>query len=425
MNMAPTSGLHGQVPGRSWMCTVGLFLALGILVRPCRAENWPRWRGPEGNAVADKAALPVRWSPKDQVVWVAAIPGIGFSSPIVWEQHIFCTSAFDRGARRAVHCLERKTGKLLWTREIRDADPEVTSAMTGYAAATPVTDGRRVIAFFGNAGVVAYDFQGKQLWHHRLDPFETELGLASSPVLYRDKVILVCDHDGDRFTSFDSFLLALDVRTGKVCWKTSRRGLFRSWSTPLLLPGARGKTELIVNGQEALRAYDPETGKPLWQVTGMSGWVTPSPVFGHGLIFATSGKNGPVMAVRPGGKGDVTASHVAWRVPAGGPYVCSPVLYGDFLYVVTEVGVLSCFEAKTGKRQYRERLAGKFTASPVAGDGKVYMTNEEGTTFVVKAGGRFELLARNALKEYCLASAALVDGRILLRTEKHLYCIGK
>jgi len=201
--------------------------------------------------------------------------------------------------------------------------------------------------------------------------------------------------------------------------------LLRSWSTPILVPGARGTTELIVNGQEALRAYDPETGKPLWHVTGMSGWVTPSPVYGLGLIFATSGKNGPVLAVRPGGSGDVTRTHVAWRHSSGGPYVCSPVLYRHHLYVVTEQGILSCFEARTGQRRYRERLAGKFTGSPVAGDGKVYLTNEDGTTFVVKAGARIEVLARNSMKEYCLTSPGLVDGQILLRTEKHLYCIGK
>jgi outer membrane protein assembly factor BamB len=387
------------------------------------ADNWPRWRGENGSAVSDHSPLPLKWGPKTNVRWKTAIPGKGFSSPIVWKDRVFCTSAFDGGERRVVHCLDRKTGKILWSRAIKDTEPEIASAMTGHAAPTPVTDGQSVVAFFGNAGVVCYDFSGKQLWHRKLGEFESELGLASSPVLYRDRVIMVCDHDGADYSSFDSFLIAMDLKTGKQVWKTPRRDLFRSWSTPILVPGAGKKLELIVNGQEALRAYDPATGKQRWQVTGMSGWVTPSPVFGHGLVFATSGKNGPILAVRPGGKGDVTTRRVVWKVKTGGPYVCSPLLYKDYLYVHTEQGLLSCFQARTGKLQYKERLAGKFIASAVAGDGKVYITNEDGTTFVVKAGPKFEVLARNALKEYSLASLAIAGGQLLLRTEKHLYCI--
>jgi outer membrane protein assembly factor BamB len=402
------------------------FLPLLLLVGlagPGAGDNWPRWRGTNGCAVSDLSPLPLRWGPADNVRWKTAIPGLGFSSPIVWKDRIFCTSAHDHGGRRAVHGLDRKTGKILWSREIKDPEPEIASAMTGHAAPTPATDGRRVVAFFGNAGVVSYDFQGKRLWHRKLGEFESELGLASSPILYRNRVILVCDHDGDRFNSFDSFLIALDLKTGKEVWKTERRGLFRSWSTPILVPGAGSKQELIVNAQEALRAYDPETGKELWRVTGMSGWVTPSPVFGHGLVFATSGKNGPILAIRPGGRGDVTATRVAWKVKTGGPYVCSPLLYKDALYVHTEQGFLSCFDAKTGKLRDKQRLAGKFIASAVAGDGKVYITNEEGTTFVIKAGPKCAVLARNSLKEYSLASPAIAGGRLLLRTEKHLYCI--
>jgi outer membrane protein assembly factor BamB len=405
-----------------------LLLLLGLLplwaaFTPCRAADWPRWRGPDGNAVADAAPLPQRWDATHNVRWKVPVPGAGFSSPIVCGPRLFLTAAFEHGTRRTVHCLDRDSGQTLWSREVRDDDPEQTSAMTGHAASTPVTDGRHVVAFFGNAGAICYDQGGKLLWHRRLGTFDTELGLASSPVIDRDRVLLVCDHDGDRFTSFDSFLIALDLATGQTTWKTDRRDLYRSWSTPLLVPRAGGRRELIVNGQDHLRAYDPETGQLLWQVGGMTGWVTPSPVFGHGLVFATSGRSGPVLAVRTGGTGDVTASHVAWQHPTAGPYVCSPVLYGDYLYVHTEVGILSCYHAPTGKLQYRERLAGKFYASAAAGDGKVYVTNEDGTTFVVRAGPRFELLARNALGEYCLASPAFAGGELFLRTEHHLYCI--
>jgi outer membrane protein assembly factor BamB len=402
--------------------TTGLFLALVLSGSAlCRAENWPRWRGPDGNAVSSESPLPERWSSKETIRWKTRIPGEGFSSPIVWEERVFLTAAFDHGQRRALHYLDRKSGKLLWTQEIACKNPEQASAMTGHAASTPVTDGKRIIAFFGNAGAVCWDVEGKRLWHRELGEFDSELGLASSPILYRDKVLLVCDHDGDRFTSFDSFLIALDAQTGKEVWKVERRDLFRSWSTPILVPAGRDRQELIVNGQDHLRAYDPETGKPLWQLAGMTGWVTPSPVFGHGLIFATSGKNGPTLAVHPGGKGDVKA---LWRHAEGGPYICSPVLYGDYLYVHTETGIFSCYEAATGKLQYQERLKGKFCASPVAGDGKVYATNEDGTTYAIKAGPNFELRARNALEEYCLASPAVSGKEILLRTEHHLWCIG-
>jgi outer membrane protein assembly factor BamB len=384
---------------------------------PGRAEDWPRWRGPAGNGVSSERSLPVHWSATDNVRWKTAIPGEGFSSPVVCGERAFVTSAFAHGERRALHCLDRGHGTLLWSREVRDRSPERTSASTGYAAATPGTDGRRVVAFFGNAGAVCYDPDGRLLWRRELGSFDTELGLASSPVLDGGRVFLVCDHDGDRFTSFDSFLIALDLDTGKTLWKTDRPGLFRSWSTPILVPGAGGKTELVVSGQEQLRGYDPETGKELWRAEGLTGWVAPSPVFGHGLVFATSGRDGPTLAVRSGGR-------VVWRQPRGGPYVCSPVLSGDFLYVPDERGIITCYEAATGTLRYRERLGGKFTASPVAGDGKVYCTNEAGTTFVLKAGPHFEVLARNELREDCLASAAVSGGQLFLRTEHHLFCIG-
>ncbi|MFN4258357.1 MAG: PQQ-binding-like beta-propeller repeat protein [Gemmataceae bacterium] len=403
------------------MRKIKLFLLM-LFLAPNRlhAEDWPRWRGPDGNAVSSLSPLPTRWGQNENILWKTAIPGEGSSSPIVWGDSLFLTSALDDGERRLVHCLDRDSGQIRWSRAIVDKNPERTSAMTGHAASTPATDGQRVIAFFGNAGVVCYDFAGKQLWHRRLGEFDTELGLASSPVLDRDRVILVCDHDGTRFTSFDSYLIALDFATGKEAWKTERRGLERSWSTPILAPATGGKRELIVSGQDYVRAYDPETGRQLWQVAGTTGWVTPSPVFGHGLIFVTSGKDGPTLAVRPGGRGEVQA---VWQHPRGGAYVCSPLLYADHLYVIHEMGFLTCWEARTGKHLYRERLPGKFTASPVAGDGKIYVTNEAGVTYVLAAGPNFMMLARNVLDEYTLASPAIAHGQLFLRTEKHVHAI--
>ena len=418
----PDNGFRRRRHLANRACLVFAFLTL-LLTSGAHAENWPRWRGPRGNAVSTDAPLPVRWSQTQNVLWKVEIPGEGSSSPIVWDDHVFVTSSLEGGFRRVVHCLAVDTGRTLWRREVEDEDPEVTSSMTGHAASTPVTDGRHVVAFFGNAGVVCYDTQGRLLWHRDFGQFESELGLATSPIIDGQRVILTCDHDGSRFTSFDSFLIALDLETGTPRWKTDRPGLFRSWSTPILVPGAAGRRELIINAQEELRAYAPETGELLWQVRGMTGWVTPSPVFAHGLIFATSGSDGPAMAVRPGGTGDVTESHVVWGHPRGAPYVCSPVAYGGHLYVHSEQGILRCYDAKTGALEYRQRLGGRFIASPVAGDGKLYLTNDAGTTYVVRAGADFKLLAKNPLEQYSLASPAIADGTLYLRTEKHLYAI--
>jgi hypothetical protein len=246
------------------------------------AEDWPRFRGPNGCAIADKVALPLHWDVKQNVRWKAAIPGEGFSSPIVWQDKIFLTAASANGQERMVHCIDRGTGKSLWTQSIHHGNPERTSAMTGYAAATAATDGEHVVAAFGNAGIVCYDLAGKLLWRQSLGEFDTELGLASSPIIARHRVILVCDHDGDRFTSFDSFLIAFDVTSGKQLWKTERRGLTRSWSTPIVVPGKDGKEELIISAQDHVRAYDPDTGLQRWQVAATTGWVAPSPVFGGG-----------------------------------------------------------------------------------------------------------------------------------------------
>ena len=395
-----------------------------ILAGHCHAENWPRWRGPGGNAVSNESRLPIEWDRKKSVQWKTVIPGEGSSSPIVWADRVFVTSALEFGLRRQLHCLDRQTGDIQWTCEIADADPELSSALTGYAAPTPVTDGQRVVAFLGNGGLICCDLQGDLQWHRSLGQFESELGLASSPILHDGLVIQLCDHDGSSFRSFDSYLIAIALDTGAVRWKTPRPKLFRSWSTPIVTSLANGRHDLIVNAQDELRGYDPHSGQLLWRILGMTGWVTPSPVFGDGLIYATSGKNGPTMAIRPGGRGDVTGTHIAWKKNRGAPYVCSPLLFGGELYVHNEQGIVNCFCARTGTLLYQERLAGKFTASAVAGDGHVWLTNDQGTTYVLKAGRSFRLVAENRLDAQCLASPAISQGCVFLRTDEHLYCIG-
>ena len=387
--------------------------------------DWPRFRGPDGNAVSNETGLPLNWSTTENVRWRVDLTGEGTSSPVVVGDRIFLTCAFDGGIRRCVLCLDRRDGAQLWSREITDDNPEVTSALTGHAAHTPAVADGRVVAMFGNAGVACYDLDGNLQWHRDLGEFETELGLASSPVIYDGVVYVVCDHDGKWYKTFDSYLIALDLKTGEARWKTDRRGLFRSWSTPILVPAAECATELVVSAQDELRGYDRQSGELLWQVQGTAGWVTPSPVFGDGVIYATSGKDGPTIAVRPGGRGEVTETHVIWRQERGGPYVCSPLLYQVRLYIADEHGFLRCLDARTGEESYRQRLGGKFTASPVAAEGRVYLTNEAGTTFVVRDGPEFELLATNEFGEECLASPTISQGAMFYRTGKHLYCIGQ
>ncbi len=436
------------VPRRVQMLLIGatawtlISLAWGSLGS---ADDWPRWRGPQGNGVSSEIGLPQTWSTIKNVRWCAEIPGQGSSSPVICQRRLYLTSASDGGTRRTLHCLDCKNGSTLWTYEIEDDWPEITSSLTGHAAATVATDGKHVVAFFGNAGAIACDTEGRLLWRKDLGDFESELGLASSPVIHRDQVLLVCDHDGDRFGSFDSFLIALDVATGQTRWKTLRQGLYRSWSTPLVIPvgpdcasaklpdGVQthraadtkqvpSREELIVAGQDALRAYDPVTGAELWRVEGLTGWVAPSPVFGQGLIFAASGKDGPTLAVRPGGRGDVTETHVVWSERRGAPYVSSPLLYGDYLYVANELGVVTCRRAETGEIAWQRRLEGKFLASPIAADGKVYLAAESGTVYVLSAGPEFRLLAENSLDEEILASPAIADGCLYVRTQRRLYC---
>lgn len=404
---------------------VTLFLvALALGASAAARAQWPGWRG-DGSGLSAERQLPLSWGPVQNVRWKAAVEGEGSSSPIVWGETVLLTAALDDGTRRLLLCLDRQTGRIRWQREVCDENPEVASALTGHAASTPVTDGRRIVAAFGNAGVVCCDLQGRLVWHRRLGQFESELGLASSPVLHDGLVVLLCDHDGSRFRSFDSFLIALELDSGQTRWKTDRPGLQRSWSTPIIVPDGQHGRELVVSAQDELRGYDPDTGRQLWHVRGMSGWVAPSPVFAHGLIFAVSGRNGPILAVRPGGRGDVTQTHVAWRHESGGPYVCSPLVYGEHLFVHNEEGVLTCYDAHSGQMLARRRLGGRFMASGVLADDKLYLCDDGGKTWVIRPDRQMTVLAENPLGEETLASPAVAAGQLLLRSRRHLYLIAR
>ena len=385
---------------------------------------WPRWRGPSGQGVAEGTGYPDRWSGTQNVLWRTPVPGRGHSSPIVWGDRIFLTTAY-RDGRVSVVAFRRSDGRLLWEAFGPDRTPEHIHQKNSHASATPTTDGRWVYAWFGNKGLMAVDFDGRVIWHRSLGTFSNYHGTASSPLLYKDRLILFQDHGGG--TNGGAFVAALDARTGRTIWRTGRTGTV-GWSTPIAIQ-AFDHDEIIVSSQKRVHAYDPDTGQELWTCRGNLFEVIPTPVVGHGLLFCSSGRAGPTLAIRPGGTGDVTATHIAWQSPRGSPFVPSPLLYGDYLYIVNDMAsIATCFEAVTGKLMWQGRLGVAtregFSASPVGVDGKVFFTNDDGETFVLRAGPTFELLHVNRLNAGILASPALVDGRWYFRTDRELLAIG-
>lgn len=382
---------------------------------------WPRWRGPSGQGLAGGTGYPDTWSATQNVRWKVEVPGRGNSSPIVWGDRIFLTTARDGGKRPSVLCYRRSDGKLLWESTLQAGEPGKVYWKNSHASGTPVTDGQTVYATFGNQGLAAVDFQGKVVWRHSLGTIRNYHGSAGSPVLYKDTIVVYEDQRQG------SFVAAFDKRTGKSRWKTERKASV-GWGTPIVIR-AGDRHELIVSSQARVTAYNPDSGKELWHCGGNLAEVIPTPVVGHGLVFCVSGRAGPTLAIRPGGSGDVTGTHLAWKQTKGASFVPSPLLYGNLLYQVNDmVSVATCYEAATGKVLWQGRLGEPksegFSASPVGVDGKVFFTNDAGETFVLKAGNKFELLRVNRLEAPVLASPALVDGRWYFRTDRHLLAIG-
>ncbi len=385
------------------------------------AKYWPVWRGPSGQGLAT-GSYPDSWSATENVAWKKPVPGRGNSSPIVWGDRIFLTTAYDSGRRVSLVAFRRTDGTQLWEAFAPDGRTGRPHYKNGHASATPSTDGKLIYAFFGSRGLAAFDFNGKLVWHQDLGDVDNYHGSAGSPLLYKNRLILYQDFDGG------SFIASFDTATGKQLWRMPRRA-FVGWGTPVAVRvGTRD--EIVVSSQSSVTAYDPETGRELWVCDGNSFEVIPTPVVGHGLVFASSGRVGPTLAIRPGGKGNVTRTHLAWTSPKGSPFVPSPVLSGDQLYTVNDMAsIVTSFEALTGKVLWQGRLGVAqregFSASPVAVDGKVFFTNDQGETFVLRDGPTFELLRTNRIGESTLASPALVDGRWYIRTDRSLFAIGK
>ena len=388
------------------------------------AKYWPRWRGPSGQGLVAGANYPDKWSDSESVLWRAAVPGAGNSSPIVWADQIVMATSYDRGARKSLIAFSRTDGRRLWETFAPDGSVERAHMKNGHASGTPATDGTRIYAYLGAHGLFAVDMSGKAVWHQPLGPMDAYHGTAGSPLLYKDRVIVYQDHRAGG----GSFVAAFDAATGRQVWRTARRETV-GWGTPIAVR-AGARDEIIVSSMHRVYAYDPANGRELWSAAGNLVEVIPTPVVGEGLIFAASGRAGPTLAIRPGGDGDVTNSHVAWRTSRGSPFVTSPLVYDGILYLVNDMtSIATAYEAKSGTLLWQGRLGDaareSFSPSPVAVDGKVFFTNDLGETFVVRAGREFQLLHVNRLNARTLASPALVDGRWYFRTANELVAIGR
>ena len=388
------------------------------------AKYWPRWRGPSGQGLAMGSGYVDTWSDTQHVKWTTKLDTPGNGSPIVWANRIFLTTASADGTRRGIAAFDRATGKKLWETYAPDTNVERINPKNGYASSTPATDGRLVYAYLGPQGVMAVDVAGKLAWHAPLGAIQGNHGTAGSPLLYKDRVIIFQDQPvGD-----GGFITAFDAKTGQRRWSKPREEKI-GWGTPIAIR-AGTRDEIIVSSMRAVYAYNPDNGEVLWKVGGNLVEVIPTPVVGHGFVFASSGRSGPTLAIRPGGSGDVTATHVAWKQVKGSPFVPSPLLYGDELYVINDMqSIVTAYEAQSGNLLWQGRLGEPinegFSASPVGVDGKVFFTNDQGETFVIKAGKTFELLHVNRMNERMLASPAMVDGTWYFRTHGHLMAVGK
>ncbi len=385
------------------------------------ARYWARWRGPSGQGVVSATGYVDRWSATQNVLWKTPVPGAGNSSPIVWRDRIYLTTARDGGRRLSLLAYNRADGKLAWEATAPEGITDSPHFKNGYASATPSTDGERIYVSFGSRGLMAFDLAGKLLWRREMGAIENYHGAAGSPLLYKGKVILYQDQNRN------SFIAAFDGRTGQPVWRTARQQSV-GWGTPIAVT-VGDHDEIIVNGEAMVMAYHPDTGAELWRCRGMSYEVIPTPVVGYGLVFCSSGRAGPTLAIKPGGKGDVSRSHVAWSTERGSPFVPSPMLYNNQLYTINDMqSIVTSFDAATGRTLFQGRLGVAqregFSASPIGLDGKVFMTNDDGETFVLKAGPTFQLLHTNNIGERTLASPALVDGVWYIRTDRNLFAIG-
>jgi outer membrane protein assembly factor BamB len=405
------------------MAPLNSLLGLMATLSLASAENWPGWRGPRGDGTSLETNAPTHWIATNNIFWKTEIPGDGHASPIVWGDRVFTVSARLEREDRALFCLDRGTGKILWQKTVLHSSLEKKHTLNSYASSTPTTDGEQVyVAFLDRQEMVvaAYDFEGNQKWLVRPGPFASMHGFCSSPILFKDKVVVNGDHDGE------SYLAALSRTEGKTLWKTPRQNRTRSYCVPLIRELA-GRTQMVLSGDKCVASYDPNNGRQHWIIDGPTEQFVASPVYSArtGLLFITGGfPDHHILAIKPDGRGDVTQTHIVWRTNKGVAFVPSPIIADDYFLIVSDSGVAHCFEAGTGKLLWQERM-GEQHASLVSAAGLVYFLNDDGVTHVVKPGAEFQLIAKNELGEKCFASPAISGGQLFLRGDKHLFCIGQ
>ena len=426
---------------RAQFIAAGLVLIFGGSVGS--AENWPGFRGPTGQGISTEENLPLHWDANSNLVWKAVLPGEGWSSPIVWGDAVFVTAALEGGTRCHVLRLDRDTGRVVWDREVFEQLPLRKEGRNSYATSTPCTDGQQVYAVFNDGSVAAVSFDGSLAWTNREVQFYSRHGLGASPILHDG--LLIMPYDGsNRVTKpgvypnctdeerlgwqipWDrSFIAALDTKTGRRVW-TAKRGLSRiAHVTPTLLREG-GTVQLISCAGNCIQGFDPKTGARVWTVESRGEGAVPGCAIGDGLIFTSSGFEATTLrTVRTGGQGNVTATHIAWEQRKGAPTLASLLYVRPFLHTITDAGIACCYKAETGEVLYQERVGGSFGTSPLWANGRVYLLSDSGETIVISDTDKFEILARNPLKERSQASLAASQGRLFIRTEKNLYCVGQ
>jgi outer membrane protein assembly factor BamB len=435
---------------KSFACAALLALLLAPIAS-AETKNWPQFRGAASDGLGEGATLPDTWSTTENVVWKTELPGWGWSSPVVWEKRIFVTAAVHEGPRDKMfaggypggfvkptevhrwmtYCLDFDSGKIVWQREAhKGPPPQQRHPRNSYASETPICDGERVYAYFANIGLFCYDLEGKPLWEKRWEsyPMRGGWGTGTSPVLHKDRLFIVNDNEKE------SFMVALEKTTGKQLWRVERAEK-SNWATPYVWENEL-RTEIVTIGTNKARSYDPE-GNVLWELAGTSGLVSQIPLSKHGLLYLGAGYHyGPLYAIRPGAKGDISLKGgetsnrwIAWSEPRGSSIHPGYLISGERLYVLFDAGLLTCFNAKTGETVFpRQRLntgGGRFYASPWAYNGKLFLLNEDGNTWVVEDGPKFNLIRKNSLEDFAWATPAISRGSLFIRTYTKLYRLQK
>ena len=411
---------------------LGLSLSLGAL--GLRAENWPEFRGPDRQGHSAEKNLPQKWSQRENIRWKVAIPGDSWSTPIVWGDRVFLTTATDKGESCRIVSLDAGTGKVLWDKEVFRQKPRKKETRNSYATPSPVTDGERVYAVYSDGSFVAVNFDGSVAWTNRDHPFYSQHGLGASPILTGGLIIMTMDASSegeDKLIGWQkpwdkSYVLALDAKTGKERWKTMRGVTRISHGTPTLWTGPDGRVQVVSEAGDVVQGFDRDTGEKLWTSTVEGEGKVPSTLVADGMVFTAGGFRGreSIKAFRLGEKGDLKEKNLVWEQKKGNPKVPSMVHVKPYLFTVNDTGFATCLKADTGEVVWNERVSGGFSASPVHAEGKLYLLDNNGDTTVIEAGPQFKVLAKNPLSEPTQASMAVAGGRLFIRTEKNLYCVG-